>query len=73
MGSVNCGAPRPRAYQKGIFFKTASTNQNHNGNYNDNSKTPVKLDFFLENAEKVKLIVSLFYFLEMLINFQLKE
>ena len=53
MGSENCGTrPRPRAYQKGIFFKTASTNQNNNGNYNDNSKTPVKLDFFLENAEK---------------------
>ena len=51
MGSENCGT-RPRPSKKGIYFPIESTNQNNNGNYNDNSKTPVKLDFLLENAEK---------------------
>ena len=46
MGSENCGT-RPRPSEKRIYFPTESTNQNNNGNYNDNSKTPVKLDFLL--------------------------
>jgi len=60
MGSI-CGSPRARAYDKEIYYKEVKS-PGGGENISQSYKTPVKLDFLLENAEKgdtYKIFISL--------------